>query len=215
MSEAFLGEIRLMGFSFAPRGWARCDGQILPINQNQALFSLLGTTYGGDGRTTFALPDLRGRSPLHSGTVLTSHHTQGSRSRGRDSRVERSRDTQPHPHDERRHVGQRQPGRRSRQRVGHTERSHRNDLQRSRHRSRHGAAQRIDQHHGIQWGPPEHAAVPRAQLLHRFAGPVPIAVTSPNTRSTTCQNHSSARSGCSPAPSRRRGGRSATDNCWP
>lgn len=67
MSEPFLGEIRIMGFSFPPRGWAQCDGQLLPINQNQALFSLLGTTYGGDGRTTFALPDLRGRAPLYYG----------------------------------------------------------------------------------------------------------------------------------------------------
>lgn len=67
MSEPFLAEVRLFGFNFAPRGWATCDGQILPINQNQALFSLLGTTYGGDGRTTFALPDLRGRVPVHVG----------------------------------------------------------------------------------------------------------------------------------------------------
>lgn len=68
MSEPFLAEIRIFGFNFAPRGWAFCDGQILPINQNQALFSLLGTTYGGDGRTTFALPDLRGRLPVHQGS---------------------------------------------------------------------------------------------------------------------------------------------------
>ena len=68
MSEPFLGEIRIVGFDFAPRGWALCDGQILPINQNQSLYSILGTTYGGDGRTTFALPDLRGRSPMHTGT---------------------------------------------------------------------------------------------------------------------------------------------------
>ncbi len=66
--EPFLGEIMLFGGSFAPRGWALCDGQILSINQNQSLFSLLGTIYGGDGRTTFALPDLRGRAPLHQGT---------------------------------------------------------------------------------------------------------------------------------------------------
>jgi microcystin-dependent protein len=66
MSEPFLAEIRIFGFNFAPRGWALCDGQILPINQNQSLFSLLGTTYGGDGRTSFGLPDLRGRAPLHS-----------------------------------------------------------------------------------------------------------------------------------------------------
>lgn len=67
MSEPFLAEIRIVGFSFAPRGWAFCDGQILPINQNQSLYSLLGTTYGGDGRTSFALPDLRGRTPIHVG----------------------------------------------------------------------------------------------------------------------------------------------------
>ena len=65
MSEPFLSEIRIFGFNFAPRGWALCDGQILPINQNQSLYSLLGTNYGGDGRTTFALPDLRGRTPIH------------------------------------------------------------------------------------------------------------------------------------------------------
>ncbi len=67
MSEPFLAEIRMVGFNFAPRGWAFCDGQILPINQNQSLYSLLGTTYGGDGRTSFALPDLRGRTPIHVG----------------------------------------------------------------------------------------------------------------------------------------------------
>ena len=65
MSEPFLAEIRIVGFNFAPRGWAFCDGQILPINQNQLLFSLLGTVYGGDGRTTFALPDLRNRVQMH------------------------------------------------------------------------------------------------------------------------------------------------------
>lgn len=67
MSEPFLGQISMVGFNFAPRGWALCDGQILPINQNQALFSLLGDTYGGDGRTSFALPDLRGRAAVHPG----------------------------------------------------------------------------------------------------------------------------------------------------
>jgi len=66
--EPFLGQIMMVGFNFAPRGWAKCEGQLLSIAQNQALFSLLGTTYGGDGRTTFALPDLRGRFPMHEGT---------------------------------------------------------------------------------------------------------------------------------------------------
>jgi microcystin-dependent protein len=67
MSEPFLGQIMIVGFNFAPRGWATCDGQLLPINQNQSLYSLLGTTYGGDGRTNFALPDLRSRTPVHKG----------------------------------------------------------------------------------------------------------------------------------------------------
>lgn len=81
MSEPFLAEVRLVGFNFAPRGWAFCDGQILPINQNQSLYSLLGTTYGGDGRTTFALPDLRGRTPIHVGRSNGGqHHTEGQKS---------------------------------------------------------------------------------------------------------------------------------------
>lgn len=67
MSEAYLGEIRLVSWNFPPKGWAFCNGQLLPINQYQALFALLGTTYGGDGRVTFALPDLRGRAPVHVG----------------------------------------------------------------------------------------------------------------------------------------------------
>ncbi|HEY8991806.1 MAG TPA: tail fiber protein [Luteolibacter sp.] len=75
MAEPFLSEIRLMSFVFAPKGWALCNGQLLPINQNQGLFSLLGTTFGGDGRVNFALPDLRGRTPIHVG----SGHTLGER----------------------------------------------------------------------------------------------------------------------------------------
>lgn len=75
MAEPFLSEIRLMSFGFPPKGWALCDGQLLPINQNQALFSLLVTTYGGDGRVNFALPDLRGRAPIHLG----DGHTLGER----------------------------------------------------------------------------------------------------------------------------------------
>lgn len=75
MAEPFLSEIRLMSFVFAPKGWALCNGQLLPINQNQGLFSLLGTTFGGDGRVNFALPDLRGRTPIHVG----NGHTLGER----------------------------------------------------------------------------------------------------------------------------------------
>lgn len=80
MSEPFLAEIRIVGFNFAPRGWAFCDGQILPINQNQSLYSLLGTTYGGDGRTSFALPDLRGRTPIHVGSSNGTNHQLGQKS---------------------------------------------------------------------------------------------------------------------------------------
>jgi microcystin-dependent protein len=75
MAEPFLSEIRIMSFGFPPKGWALCDGQLLPINQNQALFSLLGTTYGGDGRVNFGLPDLQGRTPIHMG----SGHVLGER----------------------------------------------------------------------------------------------------------------------------------------
>jgi microcystin-dependent protein len=75
MAEPFLGELRIMSFVFPPKGWALCNGQLLPINQNQPLFSLLGTTFGGDGRVNFALPDLRGRTPIHVG----SGHTLGER----------------------------------------------------------------------------------------------------------------------------------------
>jgi microcystin-dependent protein len=75
MAEPFLSEIRIMSFVFAPKGWALCNGQLLPINQNQALFSLLGTTFGGNGQTNFALPDLRGQVPIHVG----SGHTLGEK----------------------------------------------------------------------------------------------------------------------------------------
>jgi len=75
MAEPFLSEVRIMSFVFAPKGWALCNGQLLPINQNQALFSLLGTTFGGDGRVNFGLPDLRSRVPIHVG----GGHTLGER----------------------------------------------------------------------------------------------------------------------------------------
>lgn len=75
MAEPFLSEIRIMSFVFAPKGWALCNGQLLPINQNQGLFSLLGTTFGGDGRVNFALPDLRARAPIHVG----GGHTLGEK----------------------------------------------------------------------------------------------------------------------------------------
>ncbi len=80
MSEPFLSEIKLVSFNFPPKGWALCNGQFLPINQNQALFALLGTTYGGNGQTTFALPNLRGRVPIHMGNGHTLGEAAGSTS---------------------------------------------------------------------------------------------------------------------------------------
>jgi len=81
MAEPFLSEIRMMSFGFPPKGWALCDGQLLPINQNQALFSLLGTIYGGDGRVNFGLPNLQGRVPMHMGSAGggSSNHVLGER----------------------------------------------------------------------------------------------------------------------------------------
>ena len=96
MAEPFLSEIRIMSFGFAPKGWALCNGQLLPINQNQALFALLGTTYGGNGQTNFALPDLRGRVPIHVGSSHTLGEKGGQESRrhaditGRNPRPSRS-----------------------------------------------------------------------------------------------------------------------------
>jgi len=99
MSEPFLAEIRIVGFNFAPRGWAFCDGQILPINQNQSLYSLLGTTYGGDGQTSFALPDLRGRTPIHVGASSDTgpHHPEGQKG-GEESHSLSSAEMPAHTH---------------------------------------------------------------------------------------------------------------------
>lgn len=80
MATPFIAEIKLVSFAFAPQGWALCNGQLLPINQNQALFSLLGTTYGGNGQTNFALPDLRGRVPIHFGAGFTLGQRAGEQS---------------------------------------------------------------------------------------------------------------------------------------
>jgi len=80
MSQPFLGEMKIISWNFSPKGWAFCNGQLLPINQNQALFSILGTTYGGDGRVNFALPDFRGRIPIHVGQGLLEGQVSGQES---------------------------------------------------------------------------------------------------------------------------------------
>src|ERR1700712_5634027 len=93
MADPFMSEIRIMSFNFAPKGWAFCDGQLLPINQNQALFALLGTTYGGNGQTNFGLPDLRSRVPIHTG----GGHTLGDRA-GEPTHVLSIAETPAHTH---------------------------------------------------------------------------------------------------------------------
>ena len=80
MSQPFMGEVKIISWNFPPKGWALCNGQFLPINQNQALFSILGTMYGGNGQTTFALPDLRGRVPMHIGNGFTEGQVGGQES---------------------------------------------------------------------------------------------------------------------------------------
>jgi microcystin-dependent protein len=93
MSEPFLGQISIFAFGFTPRGWAQCDGRLLPINQNQALFALLGNTYGGNGTTTFALPDLRGRAAMH----VSVTHPQGQ-SAGQESHTLSTAEMPSHRH---------------------------------------------------------------------------------------------------------------------
>ncbi|MEM7033146.1 MAG: tail fiber protein [Chloroflexota bacterium] len=99
MSEPFVGEIRMFAGNFAPRGWAFCDGQLLAVSQNDALFSLLGTIYGGDGRTTFGLPDMRGRIPLHQGQGPgLSQRRLGSKS-GAENHTLTTNEMATHSHD--------------------------------------------------------------------------------------------------------------------
>src|SRR4029077_9523368 len=97
--DPFLGEIRMFGGNFAPQGWATCDGQILPISQNTALFALLGTTYGGNGQTTFALPDLRGRVPVHVGQGPGLANRDQGEVAGEETHVLTTAEIPAHAHD--------------------------------------------------------------------------------------------------------------------
>ena len=99
MSEPFVGEIRMFAGNFAPRGWALCDGQLLAVSQNDALFSLFGTIYGGDGRTTFGLPELRGRIPIHAGTGPGLTPRQLGSKAGRENETLTSNQMPSHNHD--------------------------------------------------------------------------------------------------------------------
>jgi microcystin-dependent protein len=98
MGTPFLSEIRLMSFNFAPKGWAFCNGQVLPINQNQALFSLLGTTYGGNGTSTFALPNLEGRVPIHEGPDGFGNNYTLGQSAGESTHTLSIQELPPHGH---------------------------------------------------------------------------------------------------------------------
>ena len=166
MAEPFLSEIRIMSFVFAPKGWALCNGQLLPINQNQALFSLLGTTYGGDGRVNFALPDLSGpgADPYRQRQYARREERQRNRDDQRSSRCRRTRMCSTHHPlqtnavlpggnflalaPQQAYVGAAQPG---------------GDGAEQRHERRRKP------------GAPEHAALPDAELLHRPAGHLPVA----------------------------------------
>ena len=159
MSEPFIGEIRMASFGFAARGWALCNGQILPINQNQALFSLLGTTYGGNGQTNFALPDLRGRVPFHFG----AGHSLG----------ERAGEQRPHTH-HRGTSGAHASGDRQRQRrlAGQPFSFLLGDDQCRRLRNNSpGCSWQFERHsYRRRWSPREHVAVPHDHLHDRPPG---------------------------------------------
>ena len=171
MAEPFLSEIRMFSFVFAPKGWALCNGQLLPINQNQALFSLLGTTFGGDGRVNFALPDLRGRTPIHVG----SGHTLGER--GGEQAHTLSIAELPDAH-ARGSTASSAHGTRSRPtgKLSWRPTPHRRDLRRRR-RTCVAMNPGSVTNTGGSPGAPQHAAVPDAELLHRAAGHLPVART--------------------------------------
>jgi hypothetical protein len=166
MAEPFLSEVRIMSFEFAPKGWALCNGQLLPINQNQALFSLLGTTFGGDGRVNFALPDLRGRAPIHVG----SGHTLGERRRRAGAYAQYRRAADPHPCAERFLVRWNAIGpRREPVGEGGTGKSLPGTEQPGSNEFSVGAQRRRFP------GTPQHAAVSGTEFLHCAAGHFPVA----------------------------------------
>ena len=184
MAEPFLSEIRLMSFGFPPKGWALCNGQLLPINQNQALFSLLGTTYGGDGQTNFALPDLRGRVPIHVG----AGHTLGERGGAAGPHAvarPRCRSTRTSL----------QASSSSRQHAGADGKRPRGQPERALRPPADLVPMQPDVGHerGRLSGPPQHAAVPDPELLHRAAGHLPVT----ELGGSRWHSPTSARSGCS------------------
>ncbi len=176
MSDPFIGEIRLFGFNFAPTGWAQCNGQLLSIAQNTALFSILGTTYGGDGRTTFGLPNLQGQAPLNTGQGPGLSDRQLGESGGEPSVTLITSEMPPHAHvaaASSTTADQSSPAKPS---MGHRRGRARSEL------LRHGR-RRPDEQPGTggdRWKPAaqQHAALPGAQLLHLPVRRLPAEVLS-------------------------------------
>ena len=174
MAEPFLSEIRIMSFAYAPKGWAMCNGQLLPINQNQALFSLLGTTFGGDGRVNFALPDLRGHTPIDVG----SDHTLGERG-GEQAHTLSIAELPTHTH-----VAMASPTNANVPAPGRC--GARGSIEHLPGTGQPAIPQPRLRHQ--QWGEPgpsEHAAVPDAHVLHRLAGHLPVTELKEETHGTT------------------------------
>ena len=166
MAEPFLSEIRMMSFNFPPKGWAFCNGQLLPINQNQALFSLLGTVYGGNGQTNFGLPNLQGAVPIHFGAVSTLARPPASpRIRSRKARrrsIPTSRSARPAEHHEHERPGGRLPRHFGKQHL------------RRATGSRHLLGPPGSHLHRRVAGAQQHDALPDAELLHRAPGHFPL-----------------------------------------
>ncbi len=167
MSEPFLSEIKIVSFNFPPKGWALCNGQFLPINQNQALFALLGTTYGGNGQTTFALPNLRGRVPIHVG----SGHTLGEAA-GSTTVTINIQQLPTHLHTLQASTNNGV--------VGHDARQPASSLERratstGRRRNLVAMAPESVTSVGGQPAAQQHDALPGAELYHRAAGHLPVA----------------------------------------
>ena len=179
MSTPFMGQIEIFSFNFAPKGWAQCNGQLLPINQNQALFSLLGTTFGGNGQTTFGLPDLRSRIPISMGpqnvigtqagteAVTLNISTMAAHNHPLNGDAT-STNVANTPATAQSVLGKASGASR---RVRHS--SHGQYVQQKQ--SRNGARPAHHQQYRRQPGAHQHPALPDAQLLHRAAGHLPVA----------------------------------------
>ena len=206
MASPFLAEIRVVSFNFAPKGWALCNGQTLSINQNQALFALLGTTYGGNGITTFALPNLQSRAPIHFGQGRGCRTILGTSRGRRFPHGNHERDACAHPHIIRPGRRRKCDLRRGRRTCAAADRSGQCLQQR---RGRHDAG-RDGYDYGRQPAAPKLVAVSDAQLYYRPRRDFSVPELTPE-ETRHWQNLMLERSACSQGTLRRRTGRSATD----